>query len=433
MRKLFYGVFGAWVILVVTMVLPPIYKAIAHLCPMRGDSIHTAEALPNFARKYSLSCTACHSAWPTLNETGRQFKINGYRKERDESLGMAKEVQGMRLPEMFPLTGAIVKLRPYDKRQTAAEFKHRALHEVEVFLAGTPGKDLSYLTEFEMEDENDNAGGNAFRVDVGALQAGWHPRTWANVMMAYRSFYDMDPFQTVGNQGKVTVADRQLALTKAIGGQSPDGSQQTTMVYGELERQDVGSVYYAAGLTSDKGDGEGAGGKMGNLRVMLDSQRGVALGAFTTFGTVGKVEKANQAAGKVPTTKRYDTRLYGIDALFEFAGLTTRTAFTTQTDKDRFVTTGPGTKSTERAAYVEAMYAFMKDNRPIFVPLIRQGWTTTTNGRDHTAELTLQLASYIKPNAKAFLEYTGETNKTTAAKGAQAKGHRVTAQIEFGF
>lgn len=433
MRKLFYGVFGAWVILVVTMVLPPIYKAIAHLCPMRGDSIRTADAVPNFARKYSLSCTACHSAWPTLNETGRQFKINGYRKERDESQGLAKEVQGMRLPEVFPLTGAIVKLRPYDKKQTSAEFKHRALHELELFLAGTPGKDLSYLTEFEMEDENNNAGGNAFRMDVGMLQAGWHPRKWANIMLAYRGFYDMDPFQTATDHGKLTVSGRQLPGTSAIGGQSPSMSRQTTMVYGELEKQDVGSVYYAVGLTSDKDDGEGEGGKMGNLRLMLDSQRGAALGAFTTFGTVGKVEKANQAGGKIPTTKRYDTRLYGIDALFEFAGLTTRAAFTTQTDKDRFVTTGAGTKSTERAAYAEAMYAFMKDNRPIFVPSVRQSWRTSSNGRNHTAEFTLQLASYIKPNAKAFLEYWVESNKTTAAAGAQAKNHRLTGQIEFGF
>ncbi len=37
-----------------------------------------ASAFPAFARKYGLSCTACHEAWPALNDFGRAFRDNGY-------------------------------------------------------------------------------------------------------------------------------------------------------------------------------------------------------------------------------------------------------------------------------------------------------------------------------------------------------------------
>jgi hypothetical protein len=42
-------------------------------------------ALPAFARKYGMPCSACHEAWPMLSPFGQQFKDNGYQmgNERD--------------------------------------------------------------------------------------------------------------------------------------------------------------------------------------------------------------------------------------------------------------------------------------------------------------------------------------------------------------
>lgn len=37
-----------------------------------------AGAIPAFARKYGLRCTACHEAWPKLNDFGQAFRDNGY-------------------------------------------------------------------------------------------------------------------------------------------------------------------------------------------------------------------------------------------------------------------------------------------------------------------------------------------------------------------
>jgi hypothetical protein len=42
-----------------------------------------ASAIPAFARKYGLPCSACHEAWPKLNSFGQTFKDNGYQLMND--------------------------------------------------------------------------------------------------------------------------------------------------------------------------------------------------------------------------------------------------------------------------------------------------------------------------------------------------------------
>ena len=42
-----------------------------------------ARAIPAFARKYGLPCSACHEAWPMLNAFGQTFKDNGYQLMND--------------------------------------------------------------------------------------------------------------------------------------------------------------------------------------------------------------------------------------------------------------------------------------------------------------------------------------------------------------
>jgi len=50
--------------------------------------VSPASAIPAFARKYSLRCTACHESWPVLNDFGRNFRDNGYqlRLGRDDTV-----------------------------------------------------------------------------------------------------------------------------------------------------------------------------------------------------------------------------------------------------------------------------------------------------------------------------------------------------------
>src|SRR6202142_2752974 len=47
------------------------------------SSSQNAIALPAFARKYGLRCSACHESWPMLNYFGQKFKDNGYQLMND--------------------------------------------------------------------------------------------------------------------------------------------------------------------------------------------------------------------------------------------------------------------------------------------------------------------------------------------------------------
>ena len=56
------------------------------LCAGLGITLcRPALAIPAFARKYGMPCSACHEAWPKLNNFGQVFKDNGYQlmNERD--------------------------------------------------------------------------------------------------------------------------------------------------------------------------------------------------------------------------------------------------------------------------------------------------------------------------------------------------------------
>ncbi len=48
-----------------------------------GVEAHRSMAIPAFARKYNMACSACHTAWPELNSFGQTFKDNGYQLMND--------------------------------------------------------------------------------------------------------------------------------------------------------------------------------------------------------------------------------------------------------------------------------------------------------------------------------------------------------------
>ena len=63
-----------------------------------------AEALPAFARKYGLRCSACHESWPMLNYFGQKFKDNGYQLMNDRDAPIWQN------PGYWPVTFRIVPL-----------------------------------------------------------------------------------------------------------------------------------------------------------------------------------------------------------------------------------------------------------------------------------------------------------------------------------
>jgi hypothetical protein len=71
------------------------------LCDARAASaLPTGKvlAIPAFARKYGLPCSACHTAWPELNNFGQVFRDNGYQLMNDRDSPIWQN------PSYFPIT-----------------------------------------------------------------------------------------------------------------------------------------------------------------------------------------------------------------------------------------------------------------------------------------------------------------------------------------
>jgi hypothetical protein len=61
-------------------VLPNLSRSRLETPPLES---HSNAAIPPFARKYGLPCSACHTIWPELNPFGQRFKDNGYQLGND--------------------------------------------------------------------------------------------------------------------------------------------------------------------------------------------------------------------------------------------------------------------------------------------------------------------------------------------------------------
>lgn len=405
------------VVLLLSWVMQPVVQKIKQQCVIRSTGVTEVSAVPSFARKYKLACIECHSAFPALNEFGREFKINGYVRE-PKSIEGAQEVKTepwtQILEQMFPW-GALVKARPLDaKNAPTSRTKMRPLHELELFIAGgNIAKDFSFFTEIELEDENNYAPA------VHELQVGYHPFRFLNILAANRSFWMMDPYQTLANMGQLTVNKRNFATLGPVSGVSMDDMKQTIALYGEALKEGVGSVYYSLGVSADKMDGEGEGPKDFSMRLALDSLKGVMIGGFGEFGE-------QEWQGVPPAGAKYQYARAGMDALIELAGLNFRTAFVTLFDKDKTV---DASDQHNRAAYLEGFYTVKKGDLPILVPLLRYDWYETTNKTKTISAVTAQLGTYFRPNARVYAEYRSEVQ----TPDLDPKDARWTLQAEVGF
>src|SRR5947207_11489958 len=73
-----------------------------------GQPVH---AIPAFARKYGLPCSACHEAWPKLNDFGIAFRDRGYQ------LGNEKDSPIWQNPSYWPITMRITP--PWHKESSS--------------------------------------------------------------------------------------------------------------------------------------------------------------------------------------------------------------------------------------------------------------------------------------------------------------------------
>ena len=92
----------------VLVMAPPLIYRVMRLCPARPSSIHEAQAVAQFTRKYNMSCTACHTAFPRLTPVGERFKANGFQMmgtEDGDEVGKSKITDRLNISELGNLLG----------------------------------------------------------------------------------------------------------------------------------------------------------------------------------------------------------------------------------------------------------------------------------------------------------------------------------------
>lgn len=449
-------------------IAPPAISRLMHRCPVRPDGLDQAEALPSFARKYKMSCNQCHSGYPVLNAYGRQFKMNGYVRERGGSDGVLKSQDGSLWTEAMTPWAVIVRSRPIDNGRgnlssqgaqmggTSSPnpngFQMQPLNDVDAFIAGGDvARHISYLGEVDANQTN------GFTPGMGDIRLGWHPFTWMNVIMARRNFFADDPYQTIASNETPTIANRATDLLMQGQNSLSDNTmltmQQLVGVNGQVPLKGDSFLYYAAGASKDSDHGvQGSDPTNGNIRLALDNGNGIMIGTFGSYGAerttnAGGLADNNLVSGITAVgngTELVQFQRGGFDALWEYNGFAARGAFLYSHDYDSVYQLN----DTNKAAYAELAYYYKRNNSPtpFLVPLVRENWLTTYNGTQQFNYVTAQLAHYFAPNLKGFIEYSVDTKRdyqnsnvlyqpTLAANGATLAplGDRVSVQFEVGF
>ncbi|MEK9149943.1 MAG: hypothetical protein AAB267_07865, partial [Candidatus Desantisbacteria bacterium] len=146
--------------------------------------IQKVEAVPSFARATGKSCASCHTVWPMLSKEGRKFKEAGYVSGDEADKGGTVEAAD-NLTLAKNAFSARLQARPYDKKSFDKDTgddkdvaRMRALHEVELFIAGIAGNNISSFIEAKGEDE---VGNTDFKLEAQAGVIGFHPNAAANI------------------------------------------------------------------------------------------------------------------------------------------------------------------------------------------------------------------------------------------------------------
>jgi hypothetical protein len=130
-----------------------------------------AMAIPAFSRMYGQSCSACHTAYPKLNQAGEEFRLSGY--TRFEGGAAIPKVQPLTmgklsLPGIVPVS--VIGTVGYDSHKVTERRRegHRVrtldpnsinLEEIEIAAASPLNRYLSFVLDFplaETEFENRN-------------------------------------------------------------------------------------------------------------------------------------------------------------------------------------------------------------------------------------------------------------------------------------
>ena len=343
----------------------------------------TASALPAFARKNNIKCSACHTAYPSLTEMGRRFKEAGYRFT-GSNVGDVKVSDKLQLGKNFPMSLALIA-RPYtDSKEGDTEI--RAIHEGEIYAAGEIYKNISGFMEVEAEGED------GFGLVLSMAHITYNHSPAVNVQTGYGPTMMADPYDTYADMRRLTASHYELlnqTFGKADNGDKLRHSRQQFSVYGRPN----GKLFYNAGVGGLTGDMVGSDSSVVFGRLAYDIAPGMMVGGLILNGDC-KTSDCTLANKSRSFSRR------AIDGQVDIGNLRV-TGVIMQAKDD----TNAGGEVSNNSYYLQGYYRYMSNGRPTWVPLLRLENYEVNDGNDEYSLATFGMTYYLDENVKGFFEY----------------------------
>lgn len=356
----------------------------------------SSEAIPAFARKTNMACSSCHTAWPALNAFGRQYKEHGYRFGHLE-VPNKTITKDLKWDESLPVSVMLVS-RPYDKKKDG-QTKLRALHEVELMIAGPMGEKFSSFFEIEAEDEFTNDLGLDVGIPAAVLSYNHNESVNFQFSLASNTFFD--PYNSYTADRRMTRGTNAV-IDQSFGGADNDGklksARQNISIYG----RPMPKFFYGIALSGDAGDAEGVDGNTITARVAFDVMPSLSIGALAVSGTCA----AN--GGNCLVRRKYSRS--AIDLQSEISGFMINAVALTAEDDNATATA----TDKNNAYYVQALYTVKDGARATWAPLLRIDSYEKTDGTEKVNELTFSLNYYLTENIRSMLEFWSKDSDINA-------------------
>lgn len=370
----------------------------------------TANAIPAFARKNSISCSVCHSAWPALNSIGRAYKENGYRFAPLQVPNI-EVTDHLKWDESLPVSVVLVA-RPYDKTDSG-ETKVRALHEAEIMIGGPMGEYMSGFFEIEGEDEDTNARG--LEVGIPLAQLTYNQSEVFNLQFSYGDVMYFDPYNTYTDARRLTRGH--LTTLGSFGGADNGANlrdaRQNITAFG----RPVDNIFYGFSFGGSGGDAEGEEPGTVMARIAFEISPDIMVGLLSVSGSC--------PAGATNCTVDRDFSRTAFDLQATIAKNLTISAVVMNATDDNATATA---EEENDAMYVQALYVNHDNGRSNWAPLIRYDNYDKNDGAETISELTLGMNYYFSDNVRGMFEYWDR-----AGDGTTADDNRVTLQLLAAF
>lgn len=373
-------------------------------------------AIPNFARIEGMQCSGCHSAVPALNRLGRLYKLQGYHFIEGQLPG--REITpNLMLDEIFPISAAI-KARPYDKKDSG-DTKNRAIHEIELMIAGHFGNGISGFIELEAEDEED------FEVSATIIQGTYSLSPSVNLQVSRAPTFFFDPYNSYTSSRRTTI-NRNVVIDQSFGGADNGAglrkNRQNLTVFGRPSN----NLFYGVSYSGTAKDNEGVDADTYVGRIAYEITPSLMVGGMAISGTCSMRSAGGSDPGDPCNLADRDYTRYAIDT--EWVTLNNRLTVNAAYMRAEDDLVGGFGDESNTAYYVQGFYNFMSEGRPLFTPVLRFDSYEANDGRDKITAWTLGVSHFLRENIKLRAEFS-----TRDGDGAIEDDDRFTIQIDAFF